>query len=426
MPPNILGWEVGTFEFTSPRILALNYGHHAAIKLRTGGSVGRVGRSHCHRLNEGDGFYWELNSGAKNSKVDVRLPVKYRFRSPVIFEFHLPNKRKADAYALVWLQHLIDNEDTPINAPIWRTKNPARLVQNYVTEENVQAKSSPGLEDLQLIGRLQFRGRFKAGMDESHGSFVVDNDTRETFETWEACLGEGVRSRVVEKQVPELTQELHEKSLDEGREMLKAADPNEQRRWVSKQGTDWSGAFGHNPKAYMDTSGRKRREPGQEAPGRDPFNPNDDNNEDYDNEGYSDDDDSNDDGATDDLGIQNSSNMSPSQRTRKSTETGGTGATGFNSEVTQDTDSQSPAGGGGGGEPKKSRSGLAKVFTGESTDSKGQNKRAEERKQRGLMQWKPARNAKFAKDEGVLGLKKLKGKVTGGLEGRQPEPETEV
>jgi hypothetical protein len=40
------------------------------------------------------------------------------------------------------------------------------------------------------------------------------------------------------------------------------------------------------------------------------------------------------------------------------------------------------------------------------------------------MQWKPARNAKFAKDEAKIGLAKLKKKVTGGLDGRQPGVET--
>jgi len=54
------------------------------------------------------------------------------------------------------------------------------------------------------------------------------------------------------------------------------------------------------------------------------------------------------------------------------------------------------------------------------------NKRTEQRKQRGMMQWKPARNAKFAKDQGKLGLKKLKSRITGGLDGRQPGVETEV
>jgi hypothetical protein len=40
------------------------------------------------------------------------------------------------------------------------------------------------------------------------------------------------------------------------------------------------------------------------------------------------------------------------------------------------------------------------------------------------MQWKPARNAKFAKDEAKIGLSKLKKRVTGSLDGRQPGVET--
>jgi len=43
-----------------------------------------------------------------------------------------------------------------------------------------------------------------------------------------------------------------------------------------------------------------------------------------------------------------------------------------------------------------------------------------------LMQWKPARNAKFAKDEAKLGIRKLKNKLVGGLNGRQPDVETET
>src|SRR6201996_886422 len=45
LPTNLLGWDVGTFEFTSSKILALGFKQTSAIKLRTGGSVGRIGRS---------------------------------------------------------------------------------------------------------------------------------------------------------------------------------------------------------------------------------------------------------------------------------------------------------------------------------------------------------------------------------------------
>lgn len=339
LPPNMLGWDVGTFEFTSQRILALGYHHHAKLKMRTGGSVGQIGRTQCQNLAEGDGVYWDLTR--KDQKNNVRLPVKFRYRSPVVFEFHESGKRGAAAYATIWLHHLVDNTPVDINIPIWTTKMGARLTQNYITEENARIKVTPGLEDLQEIGRLQFRCQFKAGMDEDHAAFVVDNDSRETYETWEACLAEGVRETKVTKELPPKVAELHEHSLTEGRDILKDADTEERKRWLAKDGQDWSGAFTHDPKAYMDSRGRKRAEPGAEQPVHDPVDPSDD------DEGLDDPDDSD-----SDLGVQDAENSGPAGQMNGQAE-----------GITAD-------------EEKKI------------TEA---NKKTEKRKNRGLMQWKPVR-----------------------------------
>lgn len=42
------------------------------------------------------------------------------------------------------------------------------------------------------------------------------------------------------------------------------------------------------------------------------------------------------------------------------------------------------------------------------------------------MQWKFVRNMKFVKDEGVIGLRRLKSKIIGGFDGRQFGVEIEV
>lgn len=133
LPPNMLGWDVGTFELTSKRVLATGYHHTAKIKVRTGGSSGQITRSQCKTLEEGDGVYWDLTQN--NGKSRTRLPVKYRYRSPVVFEFHNTGKRHAAAYSIIWLHHLADNSPVDVNIPIWTTKNSARLLQNYITEE---------------------------------------------------------------------------------------------------------------------------------------------------------------------------------------------------------------------------------------------------------------------------------------------------
>jgi hypothetical protein len=427
LPPNMLGWDVGTFEVRSERILATGYSHAPKLKLRTGGSTGKISRTHAHKLDEGDGYFFDLleHDGSNN----VRLPVKHRYRSPIVFEFHVANKRKADAYAVIWLQHFIDNEDTDINIPIWQTAAPARLTQNYITEDN--CAKEPGLEDLKEVGRLQFRARFKAGTDESHEAFVSDNNTRETYETWEACLTEGVRTRKVDKELPERIQQLHEESLTAGRDILKSADEEEKRKWLAKDGQDWSGAFGDDPKAYLNTKGKKRREPGVDEPLHDRYHPSDDEANDDDSDDNSD--------SSSDLGLEDGSNVG-----NASAMSGGAGGgdqskndvnRGIKHQST-DLSPNSPTR----DQPRASHAtdrtdytattattastSMTNGSTNSSNDYKKQNKRAEERKHRGLMQWKPARNARFAKDEAKLGLSKLKKKLTGGLEGRQPGVET--
>ena len=396
LPPNMLGWDVGTFEFLSDRILATGWDHGTKLKLRTGGSVGKVPRTSCHKNDERDGVYWDVSPASNHQ---IRLPVKHRYRSPIVFEFHVANKRGAAAYATIWLQHLVDNEETPIDIPIWTTKNGARLTQNYVTERNIEAKEVPGIEDLKEVGRLQFRGRFKAGTDEAHRHFIVDNNTRETFETWEACNAEGVRDRVVEVEVPDSVRQMHEASLTEGRDVLKSASPEEKKKWLSSTGEDWSGAFGDDPRAYTNKRHEKIAEHGKDRPPHDPVNPSSDEDHDVDA-----------DTSDSDIGITNTNSIKKTPTSpngsangyRQSMDTSGTRGS------TMTSDSGSP------------------VTKRDATWEEKAAKRTETRKQRGLSQWKPARNLRFARDEGKIGLNKLKDKLTGGLDGRQPDVETEA
>ena len=387
----MLGWDVGTFEFTSARLLALSYTSSVKLKLRTGGSTASIPRAQSRKLTEGDGIYWDMSPSSMSKPL--RLPVKYRYRAPVVFEFHTAGKRQADAFATIWLQHLVDNEEVAINIPIWRTKNGERLTQNYVTEENLATLS--GYEDLVEVGRLHFRGRFKAGLDEDHAQFVSDNDSRETQESWEACRAEGVRGLVVGNELPEQTKELHEKSLLDGRDVPQQADAGEKQKWLAKDGMDWSGAFGEDPAEYVEQRRHSSPRVTVNAKGDD----DDDEDEDEDDDDDSDDDDSSD----SDLGVMDGSNttaekMNGHEREASiNTTTSGTTATG---EVSH-----------------------GKGPIGQFTEYK-ESQRDNHRRHRGLMQWKPMRNVAFAKDEMKFGVRKIRDKV--GLKGREPDVETEL
>jgi len=315
--------------------------------------------------------------------------VKYRYRSPVIFEFHTASKRAADAYPIIWLHHLEDNKEVNINIPIWKSDNGMRLTQNYITEENF--KNIPDLK-IEEVGRLQFQCRFKAGTDEDHEKFIVDNDSRETQETWEACHAEGVRGTIVTKELPPAVQQLHEQSLTQGRDVLSQADEGEKKKWLARDGTDWSGAFGEDPAKFIDWQGVRRTKPNENQEGVDD-----------DDEGDDDDDDDDDD--EDDLGVVDG-------------DTDGQGDVpgGSNDHTDFDANDENRHEAPNGSTHSKNPISQYKEYQ--------ENKKGLHRKQRGLMQWKPVRNLAFAKDEAKYAMRRTM--KLGSLSGRQPDVETET
>jgi hypothetical protein len=404
LPPQQLGWDVGTFEFSSEKILATGYSSNSKLKMRTGGSVGKISRVQCKKLDEGDGIFWDI--AKKDGKHNVRLPVRYRYRSPVIFEFHTANKRTADAYAVIWLHHFEDNQEQYVNIPIWKTDKGMRLTQNYITEENFNDIPDIKIEE---VGRLQFRGKFKAGTDEDHSHFVSDNDSRETQETWEACHSEGVRDRTVTKELPPAVQELHDQSLTQGRDVLSTANENVKEKWLSKDGTDWSGAFGQDPAQYADRRGANRDNRNDANNGSiaaKPDKPEAELNEDM----MEDDEDSDSDSDESDLGLHDATNHDQYDGNDfgKSKSNGG------------DNTDYDGIHGNANDNPRSSHSknplGQIKTYN--------ENKKGLHRKQRGLMQWKPMRNLAFAKDEAKFAARRTLKK--GSMQGRKPDVETET
>ncbi|KAH6850996.1 hypothetical protein B0I37DRAFT_372951 [Chaetomium sp. MPI-CAGE-AT-0009] len=437
LPPTQLGFgEVGTFEFTSDALTTTGYSPspHTKIRMRTGGSSASVKGDVCSRTDDGNGLTWDISGGGEASDNDqsdeqkkkrkhkskrIRLPVRFRYRSPVFFEFHPPSgtglRRKADTFASLWLQDIPDSEERDFDLPVWRCDNGLRLSQNYITEANV--KSVPDLR-VEEVGRLRFRGRFQPGTDRDHLRFVSDNDSRETIETWEACFAEGVRAEHVHPEVPPAVQRLHEESLTQGRDVLAMAPEEEKRRWLAKDGTDWSGEFGEDPAALVGEERSGERD--GEVDERDRPDEQMDGGELTEEESSDEEVDLGIDDATHDNGKGRASVGSsdegeggnytwkggedaPDGRPRKSMDSNATGATGATGATSKSSSSKNPIA-------------QYKDYRSRSRDL--------HRKHRGLMQWKPMRNVQFAKDEAVYATRRLM--KVGSLSGRKPDVETEV
>lgn len=355
---------------------------------------------------------WNISGDDKNLRP--RLPVRHRYRSPIFFEFHSSGRRHVDVYAALWLSQIVDGEDQEFDIPIFRCNNGTRFSQNFITEENF--KSIPDIK-MEELGRLRFRGQFKAGTDRDHLRFVSDNDSRETIETWEACYAEGVREEAVSKELPPVIQKLHDDSLTQGRDVLANASEEEKQKWLAKDGTDWSGAFGKDPSQFMG---------GQAG---------DEEDEDEANM-YEDDDSSHGDPISPtrlrheetDLGIADAETAGPDHEaqaghrrtsssqynpSRSSVDGAGSEVTRMTTNQTNQTTSS--------GHSRKSSSSKNPVAAYKDYRSKSRDLH---RQHRGLMQWRPMRNLQFAKDEAKYAVRRVT--KLGALDGREPDVETEV
>lgn len=287
-----------------------------------------------------------------------------------------------------------------------------RLSQNYITEENFREIPDIKLEE---VGRLRFTGRFKAGTDRDHLRFVSDNDSRETLETWEACFAEGVREEVVTAEVPPMIQKLHDESLTQGRDVLALASEQEKEKWLAKDGTDWSGAFGKDPADMMggyqgegDGEGEEYEEVPEEDSGM--SNPNSPLRLRH--------------AGNTDLGIVDASNdgvdgAESSHHPRGSVENpDGSMADGADRSIASGTTASSSSGAGSPVSRRNSKNPIQqyKEYKSRSRDL--------HRQHRGLMQWRPMRNVQFAKDEAKFAVRRVT--KLGALSGRQPDVETEV
>lgn len=481
LPPQLLGWEVGTFEIASDRITIKGYKHHhMKLKMRTGGAAVSARRTSCQ---EGEGAFFDLSD--ERLKQRLRLPIKHRYRSAIIFQL----KEGGKAYAVLWLHHLIDNEETTIDLPIWTTKNVLRLTQNYITEDNLEEKRQPGLEDVKEVGRIQFTCRFSPGLDETHESLVHDNTSRETYETWEECVSEGVRDRRVSMELPENVQQLHRKSLIQERDVLRQATPEDREKMLEENtGIDWAKIFGGADEAFhpgkpllgdgplapprqSTDGGSQRRLSGGSSSGSEiSFHqdqaksqaPSQMQNQDQ-NQTLSQH------HVESELQNQNQHHTGDQTSTQPQAGSGlhkdGTATNAEHHPVTQGalTNAHSHATKG----PHRSEPRSADQEYNDQTQNRNENpyddtssedsdedgsslvtteggqehetiedhqqhlgrrmnKRSEHRKQRGMMQWKPARNAEFVKNEARFALQKVKKKFTGDLSGREPDIETET
>ena len=212
LPQNYLGWDIGSLEILGENIVATgdtkNILGKSRISIHTDVGKGTIHRHWIESFSSTE-TSWTLKSKREGQEKDVEMqkhriliPVRARYQTQIKLSFYGNQNRKPVAYAIYWLCDLLDNVETELTLPVWATPMPKQMTQNYISD--IEQDSLPS----ERIATIKFKCRFKMGLDDTHRAYLKNNNERESFESWECCIAEGDRTRMVKRTTPHPVKEL--------------------------------------------------------------------------------------------------------------------------------------------------------------------------------------------------------------------------
>ncbi|TVY40867.1 Meiotically up-regulated protein 190 protein [Lachnellula occidentalis] len=266
LPKNLLGWDLGSLEILGDRVSVENdeRGYLSSSRIVMHTDVGKSSISRRWIEKDHAAASWNLERIREGSndmqKHRILIPVRRRYQAPVKIEFFNQSSRKPVAYAIYWLCDLVDNTETVLSLPVYKTPMPKQMVQNYISDidrDNI---------DSEKIGTMKMTVRFKMGMDDSHQQWFTTNDDRESYESWLCSVSEGYRNRIVKRETPDTVKEVLSSSSTADDDEDQDGDEKEPVTRVPREAPgyekeiddyhettadeQWKGTFGHELGQY--------------------------------------------------------------------------------------------------------------------------------------------------------------------------------
>lgn len=228
LPPNLLGWDLGSVEVLGENVTAEDpTGVLAGTKIVLNTDVGKGAISKNWVNKSKQSASWDLKYIKEGTnelhKHRVIVPVRRRYQAPLRLEFFSTNSRHPTAYAVYWLSDLVDNTVTELTLPVYKADkaNSKSLTQNYLTDVNKERNDIEAAK----IGTVKLTVRFKMGMDNTHYQWVKTNDEHETYESWQCSVAEGYRTRIVKRETPKPIQDLVNQGRLDGASSIVSSNP---------------------------------------------------------------------------------------------------------------------------------------------------------------------------------------------------------
>ncbi|GAO50106.1 hypothetical protein SAICODRAFT_18057 [Saitoella complicata NRRL Y-17804] len=193
---NLLGWNVGTLQITSDSIRTTfengaDAGGYRSMKLalQTGESSSKLSSRHAETKD--GAIEWKFSD--ENAK---HLPIRRRYGSALLIELRsrgLSLRTHATAVGVLWLHKIMDNVDESHRVALFEGDDLETIKQSVVeSHEDIEMRKL----DVKQIGWVEFDAVFKAGMDRFHERFgEADHDVRQSWDGWECAVSIGERNR---------------------------------------------------------------------------------------------------------------------------------------------------------------------------------------------------------------------------------------
>jgi hypothetical protein len=228
LPKTLLGWDLGSFEVIGDKVIVENdrTGSLSGTRIAIHTDVGKQSISRKWIEQDEHGTSWNLARVREGDnhlqKNRILIPVRHRYQSPVRLEFFSKSGRKPVAYAIYWLCDLVDNTETALSLPVYKTPMPKQMTQNYIS--NIERDKI----ESEKIGIIKLTVRFKMGMDDSHYQWLKTNDEHETYESWQCSVAEGYRTRIVKRETSDTVKDLAKDRKVDGPNMKLNADDSDE------------------------------------------------------------------------------------------------------------------------------------------------------------------------------------------------------
>ncbi|ORY73397.1 hypothetical protein BCR35DRAFT_148274 [Leucosporidium creatinivorum] len=219
LPQNLRGWDTGTVAVTSnikvEPVAGVDFDFkEKKLLLSTLEAKQKLPGSTATTQADGS-VTWDVDQ-------HIRLPTYDKYSSALFLDYGGgttigPLGKKSEAFAAIWLQELVDDEETEIRVPIVAGDDLTALRQNYL---NDQAKKT---HNYTIVGWLTTTILLDSGLDEDHEKYSTTQTARHEFETYDRVEGQAAAAEknshanddgVIDKDEQRAIDRAHKKALE--------------------------------------------------------------------------------------------------------------------------------------------------------------------------------------------------------------------